>query len=376
MIQKEILLFLLIIISSLAIAQDNPKDSLLLEVKDFDILDPHIGDFLDVNSDIFAVRAWEYYNKMDYETAAKFYLKLLHYNSSNANALYNLACCYGLLGNDSLTVKYIKRAYNAGFTDLGHIESDPDFNGIRDSNIFITLLDSLENIQEKADSLRGILTLIPANTLHKCRIKYPADYDPSTYYPLLIGLHGWGDTADNFIMLDRKFPQMNFIFAAPEAPYEFGAGSNIGYSWIEGWEKPEIFEKSVILTEEYILQVISYITSIYNISDVYLMGFSQGCWITYYVGIKNPELFSGLLCFGGELPMDILGKNAIASAHELPIFIVHGKNDSVIPLEMGKSAFTILNENDYTCDMHVFEGAHEIPERGFELGFIWLGLIE
>lgn len=376
MIKKIILFFLILMMYSLLVAQETQQDSLLLEVKDIDIYDPQIGDFLDVDIQPYAIKAWESYNAMDYETAAKYYLKLLQYDNSNANALYNLACCYGLLGTDSLAVVYIKRAYNAGFTDIEHIEGDPDFDGVRDSNSFISLLDSLETIQERADSLQGTLYFIPAETLQKCRIKFPDNYDPTLAYPLLIGLHGWGDNAENFIMLDRKFPQMNFIFVVPEAPYEFGVGNTIGYSWIEGWEKPEIFEKSVTLTEAYILHVISYITSIYNVTDVYLMGFSQGCWMTYYVGLNHPEVFSGLLCFGGELPLDILGDEIISTANKLPVYIVHGENDRVIPLEVGQKAQTVLDENGYQCELYIFEGAHEIPEEGFKLGFPWLGLIK
>ena len=374
--EKKLLLFGIIMFSCVVLmAQNDGLDSLLLQVKDIDIYNPHTGDFLDVNPNIYAVKAYEYYNASDFETAAQYYLKFLQFNNSNANAIYNLACCYGLLGKDSLATSYLIRAYYAGFTDIAHIMEDPDFDGVRDALTFISLLDSLEKVQKKAEELRGTKIFIPANELHACRIKIPLNYDPEQSYPLIIGLHGWGDNADNFINVEQKFPEMNVIFVSPEAPYEFGPGTDIGYSWIQGYDDPNIFDQSVTLSEEYILNVIEFMKGNYTIDDVYLMGFSQGCWMTYYIGIRNPELFHGLLCFGGELPADMLGEDTLIHAKDLPVFIVHGENDRVIPVVMGENALSILQDRDYRCEILIFDGAHEIPEQGLKEGFLWLGLI-
>ncbi|MDP8314018.1 MAG: alpha/beta hydrolase-fold protein [Candidatus Celaenobacter antarcticus] len=366
--------FLLLL--NILLADTEKEDSLLVEIPDIDIYDELAGDFLDVNPQYLLFYAYQNYNDSNFENAAKFYLAYLSYQNSDANSIYNLACCYGLLGKDSLATSYLKRSYTAGFDDVQHIKGDPDFDGVKDSPIFAALIDSIKNVEQQKIDESGSVFYITATTFHECRIKLPENYDPNETYPLLIGLHGYGDNNENFIKLYKDFPARNFIFAAPQAPYEFGAGSNIDYSWIPRTDDPAIFDEAVTFTENYINSVVTYLQNQFNISEIVLMGFSQGCWITYYTGIKNPLLFKGLLCFGGYLPLDLLDNEVLESAKDLQIYIVHGESDRSIPVDAGINAAAVLQEMGYEVELFIFDGAHEIPKEGLEKGMIWLNFIK
>ncbi len=53
------------------------------------------------------------------------------------------------------------------------------------------------------------------------------------------------------------------------------------------------------MSEEYVANVIRTLTTKYNPSNVYLMGHSQGAWMTFNTGLNYPKLFDGLIAFGG-----------------------------------------------------------------------------
>ena len=375
---KKLFLILIgfLIFTNSLLAETKDQDSVLVEIPEIDIYDAQVGDFLDINPDYYLYYAYQNYNEDNFETAAKFYLQYLSYQNADANSIYNLACCYGLLGIDSLATLYLKRAYKAGFDDVQHIKGDPDFDGVKDSPIFTTLIDSIESIEQQKIEESGSVLFIPTKILQECRVKLPENFDPEETYPLIIGLHGYGDNNENFISLYQDFPSRNFIFAVPQAPYEFGVGSNIGYSWIPQSDDPAVFDEAVTLTENYVNSVVTYLQNQYNISEIILMGFSQGCWLTYYTGIRNPLLFKGLLCFAGDLPLDLLNDETFENAKDLPIYIVHGENDRSIPVDAGINAASVLKGMGFDVELFIFDGAHEIPKEGMEKGLIWLDLIK
>ena len=102
-----------------------------------DIYDINAGEFLLNNTDSLQLRASAHYQLMEYEVAAEAYLQYLQNNTSDVTSIYNLACCYGLLDRDELAVYYLEIAIKKGYDDIGHINSDPDFDLIRDSEFFI-----------------------------------------------------------------------------------------------------------------------------------------------------------------------------------------------------------------------------------------------
>ena len=66
-----------------------------------------IGDFLDVELNTYRKKARDAYQSGKYEESAKYYLALLRYDIHDAISIYNLACCYGLMGEEALATKYL-----------------------------------------------------------------------------------------------------------------------------------------------------------------------------------------------------------------------------------------------------------------------------
>ncbi len=68
----------------------------------------------------------------DYAGAAELVEQFLRYSPNDAVMLYNAACIYCRLGRTEQCASSLRRAIDAGLTDLGQIERDPDLAPIRD----------------------------------------------------------------------------------------------------------------------------------------------------------------------------------------------------------------------------------------------------
>ncbi|MFQ5906518.1 MAG: hypothetical protein ACE5JA_08090 [bacterium] len=358
-----------------------PQDVQTAEEKDVDWTKPEsidlfsegIGDFLDIDLTAYQKKAYEAYNSTDYETAARYNLAFLRYNVRDANSIYNLACCYGLLGKASLAAKYLERAVRAGFGDIEHMRGDPDFDKVRGRRIFDETVDSIALRIEGKEKLAGKVLHVGAPALFKCRIRLPENYDSTLTYPLVVALHGLGSNPDRFITLWEKMGEPELIFASPQAPYAFSVGGGVGYSWgirVSGDE--ELWEKASAMTEEYIVEAVQNLSKHYKADRVYLLGFSQGCAFAYGAGVKHHSLFDGLICFGGWLDTDWLTEEAVRAARGLKVFIAHGKDDRVVKYEEGIKAKEILENHGWSVTFRDFRGGHRVPAEAARQAAEWI----
>lgn len=357
---------LTIILALPLVAQDKEeKDSSIIDAELINPLAEDAGEFLDLDlMETYGWKAYEAYQEGDYETSAKYYLAYLHYNTDDGGSIYNLACCYGLMGNAELAGKYLIRSIKAGFDDIEHVKNDPDFNPVRESELFAAVMDSLVMIADAAKAKEGKIVYIPADAYFKCHVQYPADFDPEKTYTLLVGLHGWGARPARFVQLWYRFGESpRFIYVAPQAPYAFEI-EDMGYSWDTWIPDDSLLAADIGLkTEQYVLNVVDYFKDSYNIDNVFLTGFSQGGGYTYFIGLRNPDVFAGIMPLGGWMAVDWIGEETLTEAKDLPVFIGHGEQDMRVEFKTAKEAYKKLKKLKYDVTLFTFEGGHSVPEE-------------
>ncbi|MEA3311275.1 MAG: hypothetical protein U9Q76_03540, partial [candidate division WOR-3 bacterium] len=89
---RKLLLCLCLAVPLLAVDWENPQR-----------IDPSTVEPAQVftaNPDSLHMLARDAYNKENYLEAARYYLAVAHYKPDNVTAIYNLACCYGLVGDE------------------------------------------------------------------------------------------------------------------------------------------------------------------------------------------------------------------------------------------------------------------------------------
>ncbi len=70
-----------------------------------------------------------------------------------------------------------------------------------------------------------------SSAFFKCNIKLPINYNPQKKYILVTGLHGGGDSPEQFITIWDSLNITDFIYAVHQAPYSWLFDQKIGYDW-------------------------------------------------------------------------------------------------------------------------------------------------
>jgi len=330
--------------------------------------------FLDLDYYAIFVEAYEAYIEEDYDLAIEKYLTYLAGNARDAKAIYNLACCYGLIGDEMLATSFMLRSVRAGFEDIDWISWDPDFDSVRDGEFFTPALDSISMAMAEEEANLGSIIHIPGITMIPCRIKLPDGFDPDVPHDLIIGLHGYGSNPDKFIKLSWDgFEEPDFIYAVPQAPYPRFAGAEPGFSWMIWSDDEDLPVATVEGSHQYICDVTKTLQEDYLIDETYLMGFSQGCGFTFETGLLNPELFDGLICFAGWLDTTVVSVDDIEAAGDLRIFIAHGTEDAVVEYEASTTAFQYLTSFGMDVEFHDFPSGHTVDPETLREAQVWMG---
>jgi tetratricopeptide (TPR) repeat protein len=77
------------------------------------------------------------YGNKDYRRAISAYEKALELGAGfPSNAAYNIACCYALLGEKEQAFKWLQKAFDMGFRNLAHSQTDSDLQILHDDPRF------------------------------------------------------------------------------------------------------------------------------------------------------------------------------------------------------------------------------------------------
>lgn len=99
--------------------------------------------------------------------------------------------------------------------------------------------------------------------------------------------------------------------------------------------------------------------------DIFLAGFSQGGAVALYTGLRHQEVLGGILALSSYLPLaGTTPAEASAPARNTPIFMAHGRDDPVIPYDLGKASAEELLQRGYTLAWHEYAMPHSVcPEE-------------
>ena len=343
-------------------------------VPETDPLDPRAAAFLDVDLAELRARAIEAYQAGDFKECARRYLALLRHNVDEAVSIYNLACCYGLMGEDSLAATNLRRAFDAGFDDIGFVQQDHDFDMVRNSQVFRQVTEEITTIVQARQADRGSIIYLGAPSLMPCRVRLPAGYDHEQQYKLLVALHGRGGDPAQFLSTGLGSLPSDVISVAPQGPYGLLQGRDIGYAWwLRDPGEARVRDESRSLTEEFVADITERVRRMYPVSEAFTLGFSQGGALAYTAALRRPDLFDGIVCFGGWLDEDRLTDEKITAAKGLRVFIGHGWEDQAIAFERAVEAKEALAERGYAVTFHPFDGAHELPDKVLNEVAAWIG---
>ena len=195
-------------------------------------------------------------------------------------------------------------------------------------------------------------------------IARPEGFTPDGSWPLVVLLHGFGASMYDLASLGPAIDASGYVYAFPNAPYrvELGFGS-VGHSWSA--DRPGVQPTSESRSVEELLDAA--ITEIVDATGarpgrVALGGFSQGAGLTLRHGLPRPEAFAALVVLSGFFRDADTVRPLLPEQRSQPIFLVHGRQDQMIPLAQAHETKSFLESAGYPVAYHEYDMPHTITD--------------
>jgi predicted esterase len=326
------------------------------------------------------------YDQKAYATAAVLYARWLEASPRDVAALYNLACCYALVGDKVRSLEALDRAVDAGYRDLGHVRQDPDLAAVRNEARFATIVARLEKLQPPPLPAWAEPKMIPMLTEGAMIVILPEDYERSTrQYPVCVLLHGAGGNELQFVSFAaERLGRRDVIYVAVRAPHpDFSAALETGQTGFTALPPGDLVEASAIrerARKNYADWIIDAATSVQRTyrakpGKVYLLGFSQGAAYAGVTALLHPDKVASYFAIAtGALHLDLATGEALDRLRQEAVrpWLVHGRTDKVASVATSTTTADILRRASIQVELRLFDGGHEISPAVVAIATEWL----
>jgi predicted esterase len=184
----------------------------------------------------------------------------------------------------------------------------------------------------------------------------PPSYTPSTAMPLVLGLHGAGQSsAQPLRALSALADEFGFLLLAVDSRATTWDAMTTKYG----------------VDIKFIDSALAQTFARCNVtpSRVILEGFSDGASYALGMGLVNGDLFGHVIAFSpGFIPEADPGSDVKPS-----VFISHGLQDTILPIDQTSRVIVQgLQRDKYSVSYHEFDGGHEIPPDIARAAVTWM----
>jgi phospholipase/carboxylesterase len=177
--------------------------------------------------------------------------------------------------------------------------------------------------------------------------------------PLVVLMHGRGadmaDLSDIAPALDRG----GYRFVFPNAPHPFQPypGTTFGRTWFNGWPPTR---QSLDESRAKLLRFLDEVVARYPTPEGKLLisGFSQGGVMSFDAGFRTQQKLAGIVSMSGAIFENELPK--------VPILMVHGTADDMIPVIAARRARRFLEGHGTLPEYHEFPMGHHVTPESME----------
>lgn len=187
---------------------------------------------------------------------------------------------------------------------------------------------------------------------------------------LVILLHGLGSNGQDLISLAPLWSAdvPDTVFVSPDAPFACDMvpqGTPNSFQWFSLQDRdPHMVLQGVRTAQPILDTFITEQMEKYNVPPerTVLIGFSQGTMMSLYTAPRFPVTLGGVLGYSGAL----CGEPGV---RKLPICLIHGEADDVVPLTAYSHARGKLIGKGFKVTGHTTAGlAHSIDQAGIDAG--------
>ncbi len=177
-------------------------------------------------------------------------------------------------------------------------------------------------------------------------IKYSGSGNDDTKLPMLISLHGDGDTPEHFYETAMDLFKTPVRIILLKAPKRYMGGN----AW--PWDASGVQAANSALDVAVRKLALKFPTS----GKPVLMGMSGGGRMAYYQALKYGTNYSYIFPISGMLSQGYLADSSSTTGAKVVAY--HGKSDDVMSLGEGMAAAKLLREHDIDVKFIEFDGGH------------------
>jgi len=203
---------------------------------------------------------------------------------------------------------------------------------------------------------------------------YPDDYTEGASYPLVICLHGFGADNQDLADLAPVLGPSSYLYVLPNGPLA-ASDDPTTRAWYErgGKESPAAVRDALAALDGFVQEVLAR----YRVprGRALLLGFSQGGAVALRYGLPRPDLFAGIAVLSGSLRRVAELLPDMPPERKQAIFVAHGLNDPMVPVEWSRALVSLLEENGYQPVYKTYPIGHQISPAEIADLREWLKLV-
>jgi phospholipase/carboxylesterase len=186
----------------------------------------------------------------------------------------------------------------------------------------------------------------------------------------ILALHGRGSNENDLLGLAPHLPG-GLLWVSPRAPLLLGPGA---YEWYRvreiGRPDPEQVRAAIQMLDKFVDEILEAYPI--NPGKLFLLGFSQGSLMSMCYTLTYPARVAGVIAHSGYLPGNVELEIDQGGVHDKPFLLIHGQQDTLIPVEWGRTSRDRLQEWGVNVEYHEFLMGHTVSRESLEAISRWL----
>jgi phospholipase/carboxylesterase len=186
----------------------------------------------------------------------------------------------------------------------------------------------------------------------------------------ILWLHGLGADGHDFEpiipeLVDPAWPALRFVF--PHAPVR-PVTINMGMA-MRAWYDIKAMSLDQRADEAGLRESVDQVEALiaaeaeagFDAERVFLAGFSQGGVVALQAALRHRQHLAGVIGLSCYLPLaDALAAERAPANADLPVLLMHGSQDPVVPMALGMHARDTLAGWGYPVDWHAYPMQHTL----------------
>ncbi|MFI5458837.1 MAG: alpha/beta hydrolase [Isosphaerales bacterium] len=213
----------------------------------------------------------------------------------------------------------------------------------------------------------------------------PRQYEPNYAYPLLVMFHARGGDEEQFVRAMPALSWRNYVGLGLRGPEPVTKRDRLaGFGWGTEFEQPEhlrargnpsVSEAEVVRRalfnaepdaidrlEEAVFTAILQTRRLLHVHSerIFLVGCGEGAAVAYWLGLRFPERFAGVVAINGWLPVGLRPLGRLKACRELSVLVVHGAWNAKVPLHEARQNVGILRAGGLRVAFQSYPSAHRL----------------